>query len=232
MGVTCYDECKSTGPIQVHTYEGRVASTDQGDSDDFKPKSSSYDQLESIHRSKPPKLPVYRCLNTERKELQDDANKNYEQCNRSGPNPVHTYEKSRDTREQGKVSGDSELKVSKYNKLEPNQRSGSLKPSEYKCLDTERKETGYIQLLDDGTEEVDIGSYERCTTSVPNPVHMYERSVNATDQEGQNDELEPKGSSYDQLEPTHRSKPLKPPEYKCLDLKGRGITRHARERPF
>ena len=204
LGIASYDQCNSSGPTQVHTHEGR-APTDQEDSDSLDPKASNYDQLESAHRSIPPKLPVYRCLNTEHEELKDDANKKYEQC-RSGPSPVHTYEKSREKREQEEVIGDLELKVSKYDQLEPTHKSGPLKPSEYKRLDTERKETGYIQLLADEAEEKGDKSYEQCKTSGPNP-------------EEKSAEPGVKVSNYDQLEPAHRSKPPKPAVYKCLDTK-------------
>ena len=129
--------CKPAGPIQVHTYEGTGRSNrTRRTVVTFKPKASSYDQLESAHRLKPPKPPVYRRLDTERKEagyieLLDEAYRfrwtitKYEPCNRSGPNPVHLYEKRRDTRDQGEESGDLELKVSKYDQLHPDSQIGT-----------------------------------------------------------------------------------------------------------
>ena len=147
-----YDQCNSSSPIQVHTYEERVDPTDQEDSDDLEPKASSYDQLETAHRSEPFKHSEYKCLKTELKEpgylqLQDDETEddvgiaNYEQCETSGPNPVHLYEKGRDTRDQEAENGDLEPEVSSYDRLEPTHRSKRLKPSEYKRLDTERVES-------------------------------------------------------------------------------------------
>ena len=131
---TNYEHCTTSGPIQVHTCQGRTATINpeqDGDeqTSDTVERPNSYLELDSTQ--------IY---GTENVDIT-----NYEHCTALDPRPVHTYERRMDVIKQEEGSADLEPKVSEvvqrsYDQLKSIPGSEPPKPPVYEHLQIEQAE--------------------------------------------------------------------------------------------